>query len=82
METNDWVPRMEALEEDVKELKAALLGTLDGKPGLRAQMDSVIHLARQNNEQLDGLRLDKAKVVGIVIATGAIVGFGVRLLHL
>ncbi len=82
METNDWVPRMEALEEDVKELKAALLGTLDGKPGLRAQMDSVIHLARQNNEQLDGLRLDKAKVIGIVIATGAIVGFGVRLLHL
>lgn len=73
---------MEALEEDVKELKAALLGTLDGKPGLRAQMDSVIHLARQNNEQLDGLRLDKAKVIGIVIATGAIVGFGVRLLHL
>lgn len=82
METNDWVPRMEALEDDVRELKSALLGTLDGKPGVRAQLDSVITLTQRNNEQLDALRLDKAKVLGIVIGTGALVGLGIKLLHL
>jgi hypothetical protein len=82
METDDWMPRVESLEEGVKKINDSLLGTLDGRPGLRAQMDLVMDLTRKNTEQLESLRLDKAKVAGIVVATGTLVGVGLKLLHL
>lgn len=82
METHDWTTRIETVEEDVKELKAALLGTLDGKPGLRALVDQLVTTSHHTASQLDGLRLDRAKMAGIIVATGAIVGLGLKLLHL
>ena len=67
METHepDWIKRMETLEADVKDLKAALLGTLDGKLGLKAQLDQVIVGMDQNSvvtqrtaEVVDSLKTD------------------------
>lgn len=79
MENSDWLPRMERVEMDVKELKNALLGTLDGKPGLRAQMDNVIEMTQRNSEQLDGLRLDRAKVAGLIVAMSTAAGLVYKL---
>jgi hypothetical protein len=79
-----------ALRKDVTGLRdtlhSALLGTLDGKPGIVAtlnnslaasqanavKLDSVSEEQKRQGEQLDGLRLDRAKVTGIVIAVSAL----------
>ena len=92
----DNAPHMEArvtalessftdLRKEVSGLKetinTALLGSLDGKPGMMQTLTSSLEASRINStkldlltrqielhgEQLEGLRLDKAKVTGVVI---------------
>lgn len=90
-------PRVAALEDgfkglakDVSGLKetlnAALLGTLDGKPGIvqtlnnsleasktnATKLDAITAEQRKQGEQLDGLRLDRAQIKGIVITVSAL----------
>ena len=90
-------PRVSALEgglnavrKDVSALRdtlnSALLGTLDGKPGIvatlnnslaasqanAAKLDLVVNEQKRHGEQLDGLRLDRAKMTGIAIAVSVI----------
>lgn len=81
-------------------LHSALLGTLDGKAGMvqtlhnsleasrinAAKLDAVQAVQKQHGEQLDGLRLDRAKVTGIIIAVsvawaafGTIIGIVIKL---
>jgi hypothetical protein len=62
-------------------LTTALLGDYDGKPGMRQLLNNSLEASRVNSEkldnlsvrlnthgsQLDGLRLDRAKVAGIVV---------------
>lgn len=72
-----------ALRREVERLSdsldGALLGTLDGKPGLMQTVNNSLAASQANatkldavGKQLDGLRLDKAKVTGIVTAVSAL----------
>ncbi len=79
--------RIDAMEDAIKQLEGALLGTLDGRPGLYAQVERAVAGTEKCNAKLDNLaaqtdslRLDKAKVAGIIIATSTIVGFASKLL--
>lgn len=78
------------LAKDVAGLKetlnSALLGTLDGKPGIvqtlnnsleasktnATKLDSITEELSKHGEQLDGLRLDRAQVKGIVITVSVL----------
>jgi len=89
---------MRGLRDEVSKLKevlnAALLGTMEGKPGIMASLKHSIEASQANavtlgnltselrrqSEQIDGLRLDRAKVTGIVLAVSALWGFLVVML--
>jgi len=66
---------MKALEEKVGRLTDSLLGTLDGvKPGVISLLHSVRDQSEENGQclrrltdQMDALRLDRAKVAGIIV---------------
>ena len=73
---------MKDLRDEVSKLKeslnTALLGSLDGKPGIMATLQNLVDARRTDTAKLDtltatldSLRLDRAKVVGIVLACGA-----------
>jgi len=82
-------PRVAALEDDLKELKAqvsrlneALLGSLDGRhPGVIPLLHKVERSSEENGRslsalsaQVETLRFDKAKVLGIVMTCCALFG--------
>ena len=68
-------------ERKLEEHDAALRGDLDGKLGLFAMMEQLCHRQKDNAEklgraveQLDGLRLDKQKVLGLILGISAVWG--------
>lgn len=66
--------RMKVLEAQVNELTDALLGTLDGKPGALIAMHRALELCESHAVQLESLKLDRAKVAGIIVACVAMFG--------
>ncbi len=68
-------------EKKLEEHDAALRGGFDGKLGLFAMVEQMCHRQIDNAEkleraadQLDALRLDKQKVLGIVLGISALWG--------
>jgi hypothetical protein len=68
------------MQDKVGKLHDSVLGTLDGRPGVLSRIERVGETVEAMSEKftvmddkLDGLRLDKAKVVGIVGSVGAVV---------
>jgi hypothetical protein len=85
---DDIESRVRTLEEDmmelrerVSELTSSVLGDLRGKKGLISLVEQGNELSKRNSEQLDAqtlqlesLRLDRAKIIGIIAAVSAILG--------
>jgi hypothetical protein len=72
---------MMELREQVSELTSSVLGDLRGKKGLISLVEQGNELSKRNSEQLDAqtlqlesLRLDRAKIIGIIAAVSAILG--------
>lgn len=66
---------MHRAEEQLADHDAALRGTLDGRRGILDIVKEVLDRTQTHTSQLDALRLDRAKVAGIIIAVS--VGWGV-----
>ena len=85
---DDIVSRVRTLEGDVIELRervseltSSVLGDLRGKKGLISLVEQGNELSQRNSEQLDtqtqqleSLRLDRAKIIGIIAAVSVIMG--------
>lgn len=70
---------MLSLETQVNKLTDSLVGTLDGRPGLMTVAEQALHCSRDNSTkldlmsgQIDGLRLNWAKVTGIALAASTL----------
>ena len=70
----DALARIEKLETEVAEIKAALLGDMHN-PGGALQVIRLVHEElKEVKLTVDSLRLDRAKVVGMIAATAFIAG--------
>ena len=62
------------VEGRLDEHDIALRGGYNGKPGVLAALQHLAEQSTLHTQQLDSLRLDRAKVVGIVLAVSVIWG--------
>lgn len=72
---------MKELRDQVSDLTSSILGDLRGKRGLISLIEQNNELSKRNSEQLiaqreqlDSLRLDRAKVAGIALAVASVMG--------
>jgi hypothetical protein len=72
--------RMLKAEERINDHDVALRGSLDGKQlGLVALVNQLLEQSKSNGAHLEGLRLDRAKIFGIIAGVTTLLGLVYKL---